>query len=232
MSLIVLPKTLHQAYSEVSKTQLSVIEVGHRRVLGAKYISYSLWSDDPKDRFSDRYWGQAMEKVKSKKLKIKSALILGLGGGTLAYLLEKFYTPERIDGIEFDKEVINIGKKYFYLNSLEKLNVIHDDAVKWIHSRSQQKIPEARKYDVIFMDVFQVEVTPLSCETTDFFEKNARLLKKGGLLSLNKIFHRQNSEQEIESYLNDKIRPYFKKVIYDRYQKSLGLDNVLIWGRK
>ena len=229
MSTISLPKTLYRSFSKVSKTELSVIETGNRRVLGAKYISYSLWSSDFTDLFLDRYWGQAVSKLKTinPKLKIKNALILGLGGGTLAYLLHNYFAPEKIDGIELDPEVIKIGKDFFYLNSLTNLNIIQSDAVKWVESKSQRELEE--KYDVIFMDIFQVEATPISCETPDFFAQSAKLLKKDGILSLNKIFHRENSEKQIKDYLEMRIKPYYQEIIYDRYQKALGLDNVLIY---
>jgi len=234
VSTISLPKTLYKTYSEVSETELFVIETGCRRVLGANYISYSVWSNDPEDVFNDRYWGQAVSKLKilNPKLKIDKALILGLGGGTLAYLLHKYFTPKKIVGIELDPTVINIGKNYFYLNLIKNLEIIQTDAVKWIQSKSGEKITEKEKYDVIFMDIFKVEATPVTCEDTDFFAKSSKLLKHGGILSLNKIFHREDKEEQIKDYLGKKIKPYFQKITYDRYQKALGLDNVLIYAIK
>ena len=118
------------------------------------------------------------------------------------------------------------------MNLIKNLEIIQTDAVKWIQSKSGEKITEKEKYDVIFMDIFKVEATPVTCEDTDFFAKSSKLLKHGGILSLNKIFHREDKEEQIKDYLGKKIKPYFQKITYDRYQKALGLDNVLIYAIK
>lgn len=232
MSTFSIPKTLYRSYSDYSKAELIVLETGCRRVLGAKQISYSLWSSDPDDLFTDRYWGQAALKVKGEKVKVKKALILGLGGGTLAYLLNRYYAPERIDGVEIDPEIIKIGKQFFYLLHLPNLYVIQADAADWIERRTTKNLAEADKYDVIFMDLFQVEVTPASSDTPEFFRRALQLLNPGGILSLNKIFHHHDKKEVIEKYLKQRFCSPYLTVTYDRYPRALGLDNVLIYAKK
>ena len=236
MFTLSLPKVLYRTPSPVSHTELLVIQTGTRRILGTRDINYSLWSSDPEDNFTDRYWQQMVSKIKNQKLvsseversKIQEALILGLGGGTLAYLLNKFYAPEKIDGVELDPKIIEIGKAYFYLNSLPNLQIIQSDAVKWIKNQSKQR---ENQYDVILMDIFQAETTPKECETPEFFKQSTKLLKNNGILCLNKIFP-QGNNKEIEAYLKTRMKPCLKNIVYERYQKIPELNNVLIFGQK
>lgn len=75
-------------------------------------------------------------------------LILGLGcGSAIKPLLEK-YPKSDITGIEIDKEIIKIGKKYFDLEKTKNLKIINVDAVRFCKNTKN-------KYDLVLIDMYK-----------------------------------------------------------------------------
>ena len=58
-------------------------------------------------------WKTALKNI--GKEKVKSCLILGLGGGTVAGLVRKKYPLAKITGVEIDPVMVALGKKYLGL---------------------------------------------------------------------------------------------------------------------
>ena len=78
-------------------------------------------------------WKKALKNVqKFKSLKVQSVLILGLGAGTAARLVNRFWPEAKITGVEIDSKIIKLGKKYFDLDKIPNLKIICADAVKWL----------------------------------------------------------------------------------------------------
>lgn len=103
------------------------------------------------------------------------ALILGLGGGSVANVLQnnlKF----NVDAIELDKRIAKAAGKYFSLNP--NVNVIVDDARHFLGKTDQT-------YDLIFFDVFNGDVQPPHVLSLECFEKAKSLLNKNGLIIVN-----------------------------------------------
>lgn len=226
------PQTLFKKYSAISQAEIIVLERGKQRSLNVSHFNYSLWSSDPDDLFEDRYWGKTIKKIKDQRSKIKNALVMGLAGGTLAYLLDHYFSPEKIDGIEIDPVVIEASRKFLYLEQLPNLNLIQADAVSWLGK--QMEAGRKDLYDVIILDLFQLDTTPFSCDTLDFYQKTAQLLKPSGILTLNKIYSTSIWDQEVAQFLQVKIAPFFRKWEVIRERRPLNLDNALYfaWNKK
>ncbi len=79
---------------------------------------------------------------------IHRALILGLGGGTLAHLLARRFEDVRITGIDDDPEVIAFARRHFALDVLGNMIVLIEDAVGYVaHCREQ--------FDYVAVDLFR-----------------------------------------------------------------------------
>ncbi len=103
-----------------------------------------------------------------------NALILGLGGGSLANLIEdKNY---KVDAVEFDPRITEAAKKYFYLSS--KINCFNEDARAYINHCDN-------KYDLIIFDLFKAEEQPVHTITAECFKKVSSLLVPNGKMIIN-----------------------------------------------
>src|SRR3989338_7700264 len=76
-------------------------------------------------------WKKTLKKVKSEEGKVKSALILGLGGGTVAKLIRKNWPEAKITGVDIDPVMIELGKKYLHLDE-SQVKIKIQDATKVI----------------------------------------------------------------------------------------------------
>ena len=100
------------------------------------------------------------------------ALILGLGGGTIANRLNRALGLN-VDAVEFDARILEVAKRYFGLS--KAVNPIIDDARHYLETTD-------KKYDLIVSDVLIGEISPAHLFTVECFEKAKTLLKPGGLL--------------------------------------------------
>ena len=94
---------------------------------------------------------------------VHNAIILGGGCCTIPrFLIKRFNNTIQIDSVEYLTAIVELTRKYF-LNGIDtdKLNIINDDAYKFIHNTSNQ-------YDFIFVDLFVGGVKSEKSHTRDF----------------------------------------------------------------
>jgi len=113
-------------------------------------------------------WKEAMEKVKNQKTKIKSILVLGLGGGDVLRILAAKFTAIKMDCVELDPVMIEAAENFFNIRPIPKLQIIQADAYKYMKKNR-------RKYDLIVTDLFIGKYNPEIFRKKDFLS----FLKKG-----------------------------------------------------
>ncbi|MGB0514714.1 MAG: spermidine synthase, partial [Wenzhouxiangellaceae bacterium] len=102
------------------------------------------------------------------------ALVLGLGGGTIAADLQDLgYT---VDSVELDARIAEVARHYFGLELNGRLFV--DDGRHFLEAGES-------RYDLILFDVYQAEVPPVHLLTREAFERAARRLSPGGMIVVN-----------------------------------------------
>lgn len=108
-------------------------------------------------------------------------LNIGLAGGTAVRSMTNLFMDSKsisIDGVEIDKKVVDIAKKYFDLN-LSNLNIHVADGR--IFARLSQE-----KYDLIFVDAYSNQVyIPWHLTTDEFFKELLDILNERGIVALN-----------------------------------------------
>ena len=103
---------------------------------------------------------------------VRSACIIGLGGGTIARELTAAYGPIPIDGVEIDPTIVQLGRQYFAMNE-PNLHVIVQDGRAYLQTTT-------KKYDVIGIDAYQQPYIPFQLTTQEFFsEVRAHLTPTG-----------------------------------------------------
>jgi spermidine synthase len=103
------------------------------------------------------------------------ALILGLGGGTIANILQNGL-GFNVDAVDLDERVAEVAQQYFVLSN--NVNVIVDDARHYLEETH-------KKYDVILFDVYRGEGPPPHVFTIESLAKTKSLLKESGLIIVN-----------------------------------------------
>lgn len=103
------------------------------------------------------------------------ALLLGLGGGSLANAMVK-QLELKVDAVELDERITTIAHKYFALDPA--VNVVVDDARHYLETTSES-------YDVVFFDVFKGDVLPSHVLSLECFMRAKSLLTKGGMIVVN-----------------------------------------------
>lgn len=132
-------------------------------------------------------WKKALKKIHHSPFAIRHSLILGLGGGTVAKLVNKFWPKARIVGVEIDPVVIKLGKIYFDLDKIPNLKIINADAAAWVKKDG--------KFDLILVDVYLADKVPQSCETEEFLKNIKELLSPAGLAIFNRLFYKEKKKE-------------------------------------
>ncbi len=102
------------------------------------------------------------------------ALVLGLGGGVVSNLLVNYHYS--VTGVEFDQRIIDMAKRFFYLNPSVK--TVCDDARHYINTSNET-------YNIILFDIFKAEEQPSHVITKQSLLKIKRMLDTNALVLIN-----------------------------------------------
>jgi spermidine synthase len=131
--------------------------------------------------------------------------ILGNAAGTTARAYEEFFPRTRVDGVEIDPELSDIGREYFDMNN-PRLHLYHEDARPFLR-RSDAR------YDVISVDAYRQPYIPFYLTTVEFFETVRDRLAPGGVLIVN-AGHPEDQD-DLEKVLSATIGEVFPNVARD-----------------
>ena len=116
------------------------------------------------------------------KEKVDDALIIGLGGGSLARHLLHHFPECRLRAVEYRASVVKIARSHFGLPLDSRLKVIIDDAGSYVPEHAQSC---SDQYGLILVDAFDFEGMAQSIASIAFFDACKALLKPDGLLVIN-----------------------------------------------
>jgi spermidine synthase len=166
-------------------------------VLNSKNANYSFAT-------LHRVFQQALKKVELEK--INSILVLGCGAGSIPTIVYKeLGLNPKMDAVEIDKKVIELGNKYFELDSYSNLNIIIDDAMNFVKSTNN-------KYDLVLVDLFKGIDVPEEFLTQHFFEQLESLLNENGELLFNYVAYNYETKQLVKGIENALSKSFSKKL--------------------
>lgn len=122
-------------------------------------------------------------------------LILGMGSGTYATQLDRYYNNMHITGVEIDGKITDLAYQYFNLSS--------DYDIYTYDGRAFLNI-DKNKYDIIMVDAYQDITIPFQMSSIEFFNLVKSHLTEDGVLVVN-LNMRSNDEGNINFYLCDTI---------------------------
>jgi len=177
------PKLIYSTTSLLSG-KINVWQQGEERILevGGYTQSVNLAAKD----FKNRVWGRMVKELARRIDNPQSALILGLGGGTVAHLLSKTFSGIAIDGVELDPVVVGVGERYFRFGEIPNLKVIVADAYELV--KNPKKYPlRADTYSTIIVDLFLGGGWSKQLEEIEFHQSVRNLLAKEGVVVFNRV---------------------------------------------
>ena len=133
--------------------------------------------------------------------------ILGNGAGTTVRAYAKYFPSTRIDAVEIDGELTDIGREYFDLRDRPGVRFFAEDARPFLRRMDDVD------YDAIFVDAYRQPYIPFYLATTEFFELVRDRLAPGGALVVN-VGHPEGSD-ELEKVLTATVRSVFPHVSRD-----------------
>jgi spermidine synthase len=123
------------------------------------------------------YWGLMVPPERPER-----ALLLGLGGGTVAALLARVYPGCAIVGVEREAATLAVARLEMGLDEIPGLRVVEADAFTWVaeHARFE---PEA--YDYVALDLYEGGRLAPGTLSTRFLREIGALLAPEGTVAVN-----------------------------------------------
>jgi spermidine synthase len=131
--------------------------------------------------------------------------ILGNAAGTTSRAYEEFFPRTRVDGVEIDAELSEIGREYFDMNN-PRLHLYHEDARPFLRRIDAD-------YDQISVDAYRQPYIPFYLTTVEFFETVRDRLREGGVLVVNA--GHPEGQDDLEKVLTATIGEVFPYVMRD-----------------
>ncbi len=151
-----------------------------------------------------KVWKTALKKIYDLRFKNDDTLILGLGGGSIANLVNNFWSKAKITGVDLDLVMVELGKKYLGLD--EKIKVVIGDAYKEIN-REKLKV---KSYDLVCVDTYIGDNFPKKFESERFLKAVRRILSKGGIAIFNRLYY--DEKRVLANKFEKKLEKVFSKV--------------------
>jgi spermidine synthase len=131
--------------------------------------------------------------------------ILGNAAGTTARAYGRYFPDTRIDGVELDSELSDIGRRYFDMHN-PRLRVHHEDARPWLRRTDG-------RFDAILVDAYRQPYVPFYLTTREFLDLCRDRLTPGGVLMIN-VGHPEG-DSKLEKVLSAGARDSFPSVVRD-----------------
>ncbi len=141
-------------------------------------------------------------------------LILGMGSGTYATQLSRYFDNINIEGVEIDDKITDLAHKYFELPETTKVTTY--DGRAYLAAIDGL-------YDVIMVDAYQDITIPFQMSSVEFFSMVKEHLAPGGVMVVNMNMYSEddnalaanasNGQPSINTYLADTISSVFDNVV-------------------
>jgi spermidine synthase len=115
----------------------------------------------------------------------RSALVIGLGGGTIPSFLRKRFPDMRIDAVDIDPGVVDVAKSHFGFREDSKMRAHVEDGRRFVERTKE-------RYDLIFLDGFGTDSVPPHLTTREFLQGVRRILTPRGV-TIGNIWGRESN---------------------------------------
>lgn len=139
---------------------------------------------------------------------IDSALILGLGLGSIPYMLERYFDQDySYTAVEIDDDIIYLASKYVINDLNSEITTICTDALHFVNM-------DQGKYDFVAMDVFVSDYIPDEFESEGFLQSLSLRIADDGLLLFNRLYLFEKDKLKTKKYFETVFLKVFPKGRY------------------
>lgn len=178
------PINIEKVHSEISGELEVNLQYGYI-VLDTKTANYSFGN-------LHLVFQEAIQSLNLSKTKEYKVLILGFGAGSIAnILINEQLLNCTITGIELDKEITRLSKKYFDNNIYEHTTIVTSDALIFVENNKQQ-------YDLIFIDLFINTSIPSKFQENNFLLNIKRAQNSEAIVLMNSMMDTEELYQNWE----------------------------------
>ena len=129
-----------------------------------------------------------------------SALVIGLGGGTIPSFLRKRFPNMKIDAVDIDPGVVEVAKSHFGFREDAKMRAHVADGRRFV-----EQTPE--RYDLVVLDGFGTDSVPPHLTTREFLQSVRRILTPRGI-TMGNVWAR-----EVNALYDSMVKTY--RSVYD-----------------
>lgn len=144
---------------------------------------YQLCTQDAIYSYDDKYdnFVKGFNQINWDQYHPKNALILGLGLGSIPYIME--HTLGKVidyTAVEIDEAVVDLVSTYTLPRLKSYIEIICADAFIYVQNCQQQ-------YDMVLLDVFISDKIPTKFQSEGFYEMLGQLIAPNGILMVNRL---------------------------------------------
>ena len=137
---------------------------------------------------------EAFRRLKPQNRPIREVLVLGLGMGSIPWMLEKkFGRAYNYTCVEVDEVIAGWAMQYTVPELKSPMTIYTAHAVPFVHSCTQ-------RFDLVCVDLFLDEHVPDELDDPDFTAALAGLLNENGLLMWNRLADKGNLIERTEKF--------------------------------
>ena len=183
---------------------------GERRLeLNEGQFFHSVWRPDTV--LTDNVWdGYLSTPISVLGRPPRSLALLGNGAGTTVRAYGEFFPDTRIDAVEIDGELTELGRRWFGLRDRPGLTLHTEDARPFLRRTD-------KRWEAIMVDAYRQPYIPFYLTTREFFRLTRERLAPGGVLIVN-AGHPEGSTR-LERMLTAGLRDSYRHVLREPITK-------------
>lgn len=158
--------------------------------------------------YGNRYFNfsRSFDRMNWSKLPGQEVLLLGLGLGSIPYMLEKSYRKKfYYTAVDIDEEVMRLADKYLLHTLKSPIERVCADAAVFV------AVSPDETYDLVCIDLFDDDRIPEDFIQPAFLEELARILTPNGLALYNCLAFTPEERRQSEHFFNGPFRAVFPK---------------------